>query len=59
MRESLILDATLSRIDNEIDQSLNRLFDFLKSSQSRLTQNLSKIAESCRLVARRPQIFWC
>ena len=38
-----MLDATLSRIDNEIDQSLNRLFDFLKSSQFRLTQNLSKI----------------
>ncbi len=25
-----MLDATLSRIDNEIDQSLDRLFDFLK-----------------------------
>ena len=44
-----MLDATLSRIDNEIDQSLNRLFDFLKiksiSTDSRFKQDCDKAAD--------------
>ena len=38
-----MLDATLSRIDNEIDQSLNRLFDFLKIKKSKIKQNKKNI----------------
>ena len=44
-----MLDATLSRIDNEIDQSLNRLFDFLKiksiSTDSKFKQDCDKAAD--------------
>ncbi len=44
-----MLDATLSRIDNEIDQSLNRLFDFLKiksiSTDPKFKQDCDKAAD--------------
>jgi len=44
-----MLDATLSRIDSEIDQSLDRLFDFLKiksiSTDSKFKQDCDKAAD--------------
>ncbi len=44
-----MLDATLSRIDNEIDLSLNRLFDFLKiksiSTDPKFKQDCDKAAD--------------